>query len=805
MAPKSLAGDSQYDYDSQWDQDAGSSIDDDSHSGDSGAPANSTFSQDVSGGRFLQAADRAMGTLEGLHRQPASAWKRALKHKSGTVVSVTKESSSTGPGKGGRYYKAPVFKGELDIMGFEPVAVFGVVGTRKLWDDWYKEGNLVQNLSDNSSLTYTCMKGITGSSTRDLSLVEQVKGTGQGTILFASTSVVSPIVPRVSGRVRASIALNGWVLEPIPGGTKITYYLHVDVKTFVPAFAAMKYLARRPTCIAKIAEYLKVNGPPPMAGVEASPPASTRNARNSNGGGGGGGDDKEFVPRRRRDSSVSRRSAHPSIAGALPPTVEPNEDATSYADIQKAHKQLKQQLASSPNEWSHYVDHEDNAFWTKKRDGEDLPVVKGEAIIEGVTTEMVLGTIKNSAARKVWDVRYAGTKHVSLDNGFDQGVYVESHKGIFPNLGARHYVVATGVDRADLSTDHSTVSLVSRSTKAKVSGPADSTKGQLDLAGWVLSPHTATSVRIQHVALVSPSSKELPSSLGKVLISEIATAPARLAEFIGTHGHAPSFVRWGEGPAQLLSGEDGDITKGQVTFRVGGDGDGTMKGGEQKSWLQWSDKMYERGIEIDVEPKGAATIAKVDGIERTAEFVWSDDVKEGVVKVILRRAEGDGAEDLFVGGEFLDSTVAMAKGANVSRRSKKAVIVKDDSDDSPPPAPRARSAAPAAAPATNGSSKTNGYTAAAAGAGAAVAAAATVAAVAPARRAVVAPAAAKEVAAPVAAAPVQQQQQQVAMMQPGSIPENACLIISKDLYFTRQQVVFMAGVVAVSFAWGKIA
>lgn len=78
--------------------------------------------------------------------------------------------------------------------------------------------------------------------TRDLSLVEQVKGTGQGTILFASTSVVSPIVPRVSGRVRASIALNGWVLEPIPGGTKITYYLHVDVKTFVPAFAAMKYL-----------------------------------------------------------------------------------------------------------------------------------------------------------------------------------------------------------------------------------------------------------------------------------------------------------------------------------------------------------------------------------------------------------------------------------------------------------------------------------------------------------------------------------------------------------------------------------
>lgn len=77
-----------------------------------------------------------MGTLEGLHRQQSSSWKRALKHKSGTVVYLTKEPSSTGPGKGGRFHKAPVFKGELDIMGFPPVAVFGVVGTRKLWDDW---------------------------------------------------------------------------------------------------------------------------------------------------------------------------------------------------------------------------------------------------------------------------------------------------------------------------------------------------------------------------------------------------------------------------------------------------------------------------------------------------------------------------------------------------------------------------------------------------------------------------------------------------------------------------------------------
>lgn len=33
------------------------------------------------------------------------------------------------------------------------------------------------------------------------------------------------------------------------------------------------------------------------------------------------------------------------------------------------------------------------------------------------------------------DVRYSSTKVVALDNGFDQGVYVESHRGIFPTLG----------------------------------------------------------------------------------------------------------------------------------------------------------------------------------------------------------------------------------------------------------------------------------------------------------------------------------------------------------------------------------
>lgn len=78
-----------------------------------------------------------MATLQTLHTTQASNWKRALKHKSGVVVYVSKSKSSTSTGRGQKgAHSAPVFKGEHEIRGFGPAAVFGVVGTRKLWDDW---------------------------------------------------------------------------------------------------------------------------------------------------------------------------------------------------------------------------------------------------------------------------------------------------------------------------------------------------------------------------------------------------------------------------------------------------------------------------------------------------------------------------------------------------------------------------------------------------------------------------------------------------------------------------------------------
>lgn len=146
---------------------------------------NSSYSGGDDVDAHLSKADKAMSDLQDMHSKQSSAWKKALKHRSGAIVYYSKDKHNAGPKKNGKgSFEAPVFKGEMDIKGFSPAQVFGVVGTRNLWDDWYKEvstrpqtplpclaprvltcrlsrrtqkGNLVENLSDTCSLTYMCV------------------------------------------------------------------------------------------------------------------------------------------------------------------------------------------------------------------------------------------------------------------------------------------------------------------------------------------------------------------------------------------------------------------------------------------------------------------------------------------------------------------------------------------------------------------------------------------------------------------------------------------------------------------------
>lgn len=238
---------------------------------------------------------------------------------------------------------------------------------------------------------------------------------------------------------------------------------------------------------------------------------------------------------------------------------------------------------------------------------------------------------------------------------------------------SRHTLITRSVDRDDSSSPNSTILVVSRSipnpSSDSVDIPPSSTKAQLDLSGYLLTPLTDTSVKITQITQLDLAAPDLSAPLLKILTAEYATTASRIAEFIDDEGYAPSFLRWGEGPATLERASEGSLRKGEVTFLVGGEGKGTMKDGQQKAWLQYSDKMYERGLAIRVEPEGAATVAKVDGCERTVEFVWSEKVREGGVKVVLSQADEDGADDVLLGGEYLDRTVGMEKGSGAKKKA----------------------------------------------------------------------------------------------------------------------------------------
>lgn len=126
---------------------------------------NSSYSGGDDVDAHLAKADKAMSTLQDLHSKQSSAWKKALKHRSGAIVYYSKDKQYAGPKKNGKDYTAPVYKGEMDIKGFSPAQVFGVVGTRNLWDEWYKEVGRSFSAQNNSSLCILTWRRLTARAT----------------------------------------------------------------------------------------------------------------------------------------------------------------------------------------------------------------------------------------------------------------------------------------------------------------------------------------------------------------------------------------------------------------------------------------------------------------------------------------------------------------------------------------------------------------------------------------------------------------------------------------------------------------
>ncbi|KAI8374311.1 uncharacterized protein BYT42DRAFT_399572 [Radiomyces spectabilis] len=197
---------------------------------------------------YVNQADQAVVAVKQLVKD--DGWKKALKHKSGVVVYMLQKSSKA---------KSAVFKGETVIQGFSPQSVFYVVGMRKLWDEQFDQGHLIENLNETTSLTYESYYPVNSSRAYDVTVVEKIDCSSDGVIVFACTSVETSQAPPVPGKSRHHIKLQGWILKPLhtnPPSTKVTFITEERVKGWIPGFTK-KSLARRPLVIAAIDAYLQ--------------------------------------------------------------------------------------------------------------------------------------------------------------------------------------------------------------------------------------------------------------------------------------------------------------------------------------------------------------------------------------------------------------------------------------------------------------------------------------------------------------------------------------------------------------------
>ncbi|KAL9555878.1 hypothetical protein MBANPS3_002160 [Mucor bainieri] len=198
---------------------------------------------------YSHLADQAVMSVR--HYLKDDSWKKVLKHKSGTTVYMMQQTNKN--------EKVALFRGESIIQGFTPQSIFYVIGMRKLWDEQFDDGKLIENLNDTSSLTYESYKSTATSKAYDYTLVEKIECSADGEILFACTSVETPQVPKTPGKNRHQIKLQGWVLKQLntfPVSTHVTYLTQENIKGWIPGLTK-KSLARKPLIIASIDSYLQ--------------------------------------------------------------------------------------------------------------------------------------------------------------------------------------------------------------------------------------------------------------------------------------------------------------------------------------------------------------------------------------------------------------------------------------------------------------------------------------------------------------------------------------------------------------------
>lgn len=618
----------------------------------------------------IQTIEQAMTRLRQLDADRVNEWEKVMSHARDVTVHVRKSVVSVS----GKQKKVPLFRGDKFIQGFSPEQVFEVVGRRSLWDDWYDSGNLVADLNNSTSMTYLNMRVPGTARPRDLSLIERVEASSDGTIWFAATSIETSKVPHVHGRTRGRMVLNAWVLRPSERngqlGTSCYYYLQIDPHGLTPFPLATKIVSKRLVHIYKIEDYLRKHGQPRSAGTGQT--GRTPNEQSRAGGLHGTGSGI-------KDAASRADASGQEDGSSLPPNVGFDERHSSSPFVLRAKENMEQILAS-PGTWDKAVDSQGNPLYTQLVQGGSLPIMKGEAKMpSGVTAEQVLATILSTAACLIWNEHLQSTPILESINGLDQIIKKDTYKGIHPHLPSRTYTLAQGTFRLQSQSDDGDITCVSTSTTdpsnvGETSSSTNTLQSTIDYAGWQISSSsssTSDQSKLISVIKINLDRKDMPEFVKRILVHAYAGAPARVGECIKKYGHAPYFLRWSAGKA-MLQGETpaGDLKSGKIGWKITASGRNTEgETSEQIAWLQYSSTMYPNGITLQcIGTSEGITAAKVDGFPNTLQLTFSSNLVANDLVLQASRNSGSGPEDVSWNGQALKQSVSPPRGPGKIRR-----------------------------------------------------------------------------------------------------------------------------------------
>jgi len=149
---------------------------------------------------------------------------------------------------------------------FQFLALISYPELRPIWDPRTQEAKLLERYSQYEVGFYSVQRGFGWiGSPRDIVGVQDTVFHDNGKIERIQTSVPDNVLPPVSGRVRATLTLAGWVLKPHSDGTEVTYVVKINPNGSLPLrIINGTIIPEIPAAIVRCDETLRKDGYPPF-------------------------------------------------------------------------------------------------------------------------------------------------------------------------------------------------------------------------------------------------------------------------------------------------------------------------------------------------------------------------------------------------------------------------------------------------------------------------------------------------------------------------------------------------------------